>query len=1796
MVPGSTRRHPLVRGCAVLAALAAAAGPVMGANTWDGGAGDANWSSNANWDLDTAPTLPGLLTFSGTTGLISNNDLTGKTVSGFTFNAGAGSFVIGGNAFTLNAAINNNSGVTQTINNAITWSIAGSTVNNAIGGNGNVVFGGAVTSSVGGGPTFLFNAPLTSFNGGFGMTTGTGARTNTFGGAGNVSITGLSNGAGTSTGNVFNWSNSGTLTLNGTSVSGAVNLNAGTTLFTGDHSSNGSQPLTTFTVGSGATPVTSAASPVGVNTGNATLKIVGNRKLGATGAGNTTLVIKGGNTGGTPIGQGTLSLADGSVNSLTINNATAGATLLTMAGAAGQSSILNMEIGNNSADQILLANGGKISVGAGGVALNVTGLGGFDTGAATQSLTLISAAGGGLTAGGTQFTGSFTTGNFGGYTTATLSNTTTTALILTLGGLNAAPATGYWKGGIDGTWATLTGGLANNSNWTSDAGGTTDAHQVVGATSDVIFSAPGATNTATTLGANFSIKSLTFASDASVGGANTLAVGNSGSGITVASGVTGTINSILGGSAGVTKNGLGTLVLGGSNTYTGGLTINDGTVRAASSGAFNASAPQAVAFGAGAPSTARLQLNGNSATIGALSSNATPGSPVVENASAGAATLTVSQTVNSTYAGLIQDGSGGGALGLVKTGGGALTLGGNNTYTGATAVSGGSLFVNGNHSAATGAVSVASGAVLGGGGTVGGATTIASGGTLTGGGFGSSGTLTFSGGLNLASGSIVYFDSGDFIDVTGGSFTAAAGTLLRFDSTLSTGSYNLIGLNGAVPTLSDFTLQFQNGSAAASTYSLGISDGKLVLSVTSASTPIPSITLTAPAGGSRIMVNTGFAVGGTVSNVGVGTLNGALADNGGNITVSGFSPANPSLAAGESTAYTASANSGSVTGARTLGVSVSDASANPESANAGATVSVLQDRVVSASTVTGFGSVHQGASVAGTTSLTSTGADNANTRVTVGNAAADANGIAVTGGAGVTFDGSTSDTRTVSGNITTLGNVNGSITLTTTGEAGVTGTQNPVNVVVNYSASVYSGKAAWTSGASGNWATGGNWTDTLGGGVAGAPGVDGVLSIGDTATFGNVTGSPASLTVSLNGASPTLAGLTFNSTSTAYTLATGSGGTITLQGAATPVDVSTAFSPVISATLAGSGLNKTGTGTLILSGANTYTGATVISNGAIQLVGGNDRLATATALTLGSGTDSGRLILGDATTARNQNVAGLSSAGTGTANAVVGAAAANSVLTVTNAAANTYAGTLGGAGVNENNLALVKAGGGVLTLTGNNTYVGGTTLGAGSLNVGSANAIGTTGAITFNNGTLQYSAANTTDYSARFLASGNNDYKIDTNGQNVTFANGLAAAGTSGLTKSGTGVLTLAASGNTYAGSTTIAGGVLATPDALTNTLKITGGVWQPLLTSDLSISATLGETGAGKLNQWTAGGFAAKGGKITVELNGGAQMVWNVGNFQGAGAAAMVFGSTTSDHQVELKNSFTLGNDVSNGFNRVIFVEKGVGGDSGHISGAISQGIDTNASGDTLNTGITKQGAGTLIFSGANTYTGTTLVTAGKLLINGNQSGATGTTTVSSGATLGGGGIVGGAVIVNSGAILRPGVTETGTGVLTFNNSVTLAAGSSVVLQINDAGTRGVDYSAVNVYGSVFGQATVGVSSLFLNIGHVLGDGATFDLFNSFDTDFASTFTSVTAAFNSVTLTGLYSGSLVFNGQSGESGAFVGTIGGQTFTLNNFTGDLLVIGNSAVPEPAAFAGIAGGAALLAVCALRRRNRTTPGL
>lgn len=137
-----------------------------------------------------------------------------------------------------------------------------------------------------------------------------------------------------------------------------------------------------------------------------------------------------------------------------------------------------------------------------------------------------------------------------------------------------------------------------------------------------------------------------------------------------------------------------------------------------------------------------------------------------------------------------------GPTGFTKTGLGTLILDGANTYTGVTLVSAGALLINGNASAATGTVTVASGATLGGVGVVGGAATVAAGAFVTPGATDSGrGLLTFNAGLALNGTASLQINSAgargvayDSIDVAGGALTGTGSVVLDFAGLLDHGA------------------------------------------------------------------------------------------------------------------------------------------------------------------------------------------------------------------------------------------------------------------------------------------------------------------------------------------------------------------------------------------------------------------------------------------------------------------------------------------------------------------------------------------------------------------------------------------------------------------------------------------------------------------------------------------------------------------------------------------------------------------------------------------------------------------------------------------------------------------------------------------------------------------------------------------------------------------------------------------------------------------------------------------------
>ncbi|WP_181175673.1 autotransporter-associated beta strand repeat-containing protein [Mesorhizobium sp. B2-3-4] len=322
-------------------------------------------------------------------------------------------------------------------------------------------------------------------------------------------------------------------------------------------------------------------------------------------------------------------------------------------------------------------------------------------------------------------------------------------------------ADGTINGG-DGTWQNSAG----NDNWTLDDGTLNAPYQ--NGVFAIFAGTAGTVSVDNSLGDVHS-GGMQFATGGYTIGGNDITLDGPQSTIRVGDGTlpgaayVATINSNLTGASQLVKTDLGTLVLGGANSYIGGTAINQGTLQISDDANLGDAAGD-------------LSLDGGTTlhTTAAFAS--------ARDIALTAGTGTFQADADLTLSGLIT-----GAGGLAKTGNGALTLTGANSYAAATNVTAGGLYVDGDNSAAIGAVSVAGGATLGGKGTIGGDVTIADGATLSpGSADGTPGTLAIAGNLNLSSGSVLNYSFGQ-ADVAGGALndlTKVGGNLV-LDGTLN---------------------------------------------------------------------------------------------------------------------------------------------------------------------------------------------------------------------------------------------------------------------------------------------------------------------------------------------------------------------------------------------------------------------------------------------------------------------------------------------------------------------------------------------------------------------------------------------------------------------------------------------------------------------------------------------------------------------------------------------------------------------------------------------------------------------------------------------------------------------------------------------------------------------------------------------------------------------------------------------------------------------------------------------------
>ncbi|MGY0798534.1 autotransporter-associated beta strand repeat-containing protein [Lysobacter sp. A286] len=1130
-----------------------------------------------------------------------------------------------------------------------------------------------------------------------------------------------------------------------------------------------------------------------------------------------------------------------------------------------------------------------------------------------------------------------------------------------------------------------------------------------------------------------------------------------------------TFDGVISGGGAVAQDGSGTTILTGTNSYAGGTTINAGTLQISNDANLGAAAGELTFDGGTLRATADIasgrdvtltgagtvltdagttfELGGTASGAGALTKSAA-GTLVLtaDNDYSGGTTIAggtlqlgtggtsgwiLGDVVNNgtlvfdrsddvTFAGLVS-----GSGGMIQNGSGVVTLTADNNYGGATVLNTGTLLVNGDQAAATGLTTVNTGATLGGFGVIGGDVVVNNGGTLSPGD--SAGTLTIGGNLSLSTGSVLDFEFGE-ANVVGGPLNdlVEVGGNLVLDGTI----------NVSVPTGGDFG----GGIYRAFNYGGTLADNGLNLGTLPAGAEVT--VQTSVAGQVNLVNSAGLEL--NFWDGDAGPKFNDMVDGGAGTWHLGGTDNNW-------TGLDGSINAGYADGSFAVFAGVGD--------------SVTIDNGDGAVTASGLQFASDGYVITGD-ALTLAEAESV---IRVGDGTATGAGFIATiaaelaGNAGlVKTDFGTlvlTDTNTYSGGTRING---GTLQL---GDGGTSGSilgdvVNDGTLAFNRSDdAIFDGIISGSGG-----------VVKQGGGVVTLAGANGYLG-GTTIEGGTLR---ISSDANLGAAS---GGLTFDGGTLNTTSDITSARAAALAGAGTILtDAGTTFE--LGGTISGAGnLVKTGLGTLILTGSNTYAGGTTIDAG-------------------------GQLQLGNG----------------GTSGSITGDVANDGTLAFNRSDAMAFDGTISGDG------AVVKQGDGVLTLTAINGYLGGTTIEDGTLRISSdANLGAVTGGLTFDGGMLNTTAD---------IASGRDVTLADTGtiltDADTSFELGGTISGAGDLTKAGLGTLILTGT-NTYAGGTTInagtlqmsndanlgaaAGGLTFDSGTLRSTADIASGRDVTLtgagtvltdagttfeLDGTVSGAGAFTKSGAGTLvltadNDY-AGGTTIAGG--TLQLGAGGTSGWILGDVANNGMlvfnrsddttfAGLVSGTGTMVKQGGNILTLTADNDYSGGTTIAGgTLQLGAGGTSGWILGDVANNgtLVFDRSDDVTFAGLVsgsggmiQNGSGVVTLTADNSYGGATVLNTGTLLVNGDQAAATGLTTVNSGATLGGFGVLGGDVVVNNGGTLSPGDSV---GTLTIGGNLSLSTGSVLDFEFGEANVVGGPLNdLVEVGGNLALDGTINVS-----------------------------------------------------------------------------------------------------------------------
>ncbi len=1235
------------------------------------------------------------------------------------------------------------------------------------------------------------------------------------------------------------------------------------------------------------------------------------------------------------------------------------------------------------------------------------------------------------------------------------------------------------------------------------------------------------------------------------GGNIVLGTGN----LTIKQASTLTYTGIISGTGGITKNGSGTLFLAGLNTYSGPTTINLGILAPTVTNAIQFTSALTMADVA----TAKFQMNTTNQIVGSLSGGGANGG----NITIGTGILSINQTVNDTYDGVI----GATAGGLTKNGAATLTLTRVNTYTGATTINEGILragIANVLNVASTLTLADVAGAAfdlnnfsqsiarLSGGGTLGGNITLGSANLTVNQGSAATynGIISGTGGLTKAGAAALNLGGINTYtgptSITAGTLQAVVDNVIQNSSALTmtnlaTAIFSLNGTKQNVGSLS-------GGGALGGNITLGI--GKLTINQSvpdSYDGIISGIGDVTKAGASTLTLTRASTYTGATT-INAGTLQAGIANmiagsNG--LSFANVAGANLDLLSFNQTAINLSGG-GALGGNINLGSATLAVTQNMPGTYSGIISGTGNFTKAGSSTLTLSGV----STYSGTTTISA-----GTLRPTVDNVIANSSALVMANTNGAIFN--LNNTNQTVGSLSGAGTTGGDIIL------------GSGNLTINQAATLtYAGIISGTGGIIKNGS--------------------GTLSLSRENTYTGPT------TINLGILQPTIANAiantsnlimadvataAFNSTNLAQAVGNlsgggASGGNISLGSGILTVTQRTnqTYNGVISGT---GGLTKAGAATLTLSRANTYTGTTTINAGILR-TGIANAIASSAQMTLdnvsGASFDLNNLA---------QTVGRLSGGGTLGGNITLGTAN----LTVNQAtSATTYSGVISGTG------GLTKIGTAALSLGGVNTYTGATTISAGTLQAIINNVIPNSSALVMADvATAIFNLNNTNQTIGSLSGGGATGGNISLGAGTLTITQNAAGtydgviSGSGNITKIGTDTLILSRT-NTFTGNTTINAGALsigsdlqlgaAPAAATTGKLTFDGGTLRT--TASFALNANRGITlnsGGGTLLvdptfTLTYNGIAAGTGALT-KSGTGTLSLGGVNSYTGATTINVGTVTTTIANAIANTSALTLANVAG-----AIFNLNNTNQTVGSISGGGTTGGDITLGSGTLTANQTAAGtfAGLITGNGeftlSNSSTNTLTLSNSGNSYSGNTTLNGGTLSISADTNLG-----------TAPGVATPGKLAFNGGTLKNTANFTLDANRGIALNAS-GGTIEVDTGATVTYNGIMagtgaftktGNGTLILGGINTYTGNTTINAGTVSIINSTGLS-AATNISVAAGtldlnFNAAILAN--TNPITLNGSNAL------TLSGANITVNN---PLTLSGNTSISGAGSGVMIFGGA------------------